>query len=166
MKGDLWLWSHGSEGILQKWFSKQLPPPHQSPERNPSPNCHPRPGPRSRGQMASPKGQVLFSLVIPRPPPSSAKHLSDRNLAVMLAQCFTGNLSKVSIHHVTQRQTGSLPVSEGSSHSLERRGSVHRRGATGWYLRKRGRDEAEVSRLISYHHAVSCSTGYTNTKDN
>lgn len=77
--------------------------------------------------MASPKGQVLFSLVIPLPPPSSAKRLSDKNLPVMLAQSFMGNLSKV-------RRTGSLPVSEGSSHNLERRGLVHQHGATGWYL--------------------------------
>ena len=50
--------------------------------------------------MARPKGQVLFSLVIPRPPPSSAKHLSDRNLPVMLDQTFMENSSKVSIHHI------------------------------------------------------------------
>ncbi len=50
--------------------------------------------------MASPKGQVLFSLVIPLPPPSSARHLSDRNLPVMLAQTFMGNLSTASIHHI------------------------------------------------------------------
>lgn len=50
--------------------------------------------------MACPKGQVLFSLVIPLPPPSSAKHLSDRNLTVMLAQSFMGSLSKASIHHI------------------------------------------------------------------
>lgn len=77
--------------------------------------------------MASPKGQVLFSLVIPLPPPSTAYYLSDNNLPAMLAQCFLRNLSEV-------RLTGSLPVSEGSSHNLERRESVHRHGATGWYL--------------------------------
>lgn len=77
--------------------------------------------------MASPKGQVLFSLVLPLPPPSSAKRLSDKNLPVMLAESFMGNLSKA-------RRTGSLPVSEGSSHNLERKGWVHQYGATGWYL--------------------------------
>lgn len=50
--------------------------------------------------MAGLKGQVLFSLVIPRPPPSSAKHLSDRNLPVMLDQTVMDNFSKVSIHHI------------------------------------------------------------------
>lgn len=76
--------------------------------------------------MASPKGQVLFSLVIVLPPPSSAKHLSDKNLLVMLAQCFMGNSSKA-------RWAGSLPVSEGSFHNLERMESVHQPGATGWW---------------------------------
>lgn len=83
--------------------------------------------------MASPKGQVLFSLVIPLPPPSSAKRLSDKNLAVMLAQFFVGNVSKA-------MRTRSLPASEGSSRNLERRGSVHRHGATVWYL-MRGREK-------------------------
>lgn len=78
--------------------------------------------------MASPMGQVLFSLVIPRPPPpSSAECLSDKNLPVTLPQPCVGNLSKA-------RQTGSLPTSEGSSHNLERRGSVHQCGATGLNL--------------------------------
>lgn len=102
MKTDLQLRLHGSEGILEKWFSKQLPTSHQPPELPPPPpppHCHPCLGPRSRGQMASPKGQVLFGLVIPLPPPSSAKHLSDRNLPVILAQSLV-NLSKVSIHHI------------------------------------------------------------------
>ena len=74
--------------------------PRRPARLNPSPNCPPCPRPQSRGQMASPEGQVLFSLVIPRPPPSSAKHLSDRNLPVMLAQSFMSGLSEVSIHHI------------------------------------------------------------------
>lgn len=77
--------------------------------------------------MASLKGQVLFSLVIPLPPPSSAECLSDKNLPVTLPRSSVGNLSKA-------EQTGSLPASGGSSHNLERRGSVHQHGATGLYL--------------------------------
>lgn len=109
--------------------------------------------------MASPEGQVLFSLVIPPHPPSSAKHLSDRNLPVMLAQSFPCNLYKASIHNTRGRQTGSLPVSEERSRNLEKRGFLHQHGATGWYLMKRGRDLQEVS-ISNPNDAVSHQHGW------
>lgn len=37
MKGDLELGSYCSEGILEKWSSKQLPPPQQTPLTKPIP---------------------------------------------------------------------------------------------------------------------------------
>lgn len=134
------------------WFSKQLPSPHQSPLLNPSPNCHPCPGPRGRGQMASPKGQVLFSLVAPLPPPSSAKHLSDKNLTVMLAPSFMG------YGLYLKWRDRNLPASEGSSHNLERRGSVHQHEATGWYLmRQNGMEWRSVFAVIQFHANVADS---------
>lgn len=71
--------------------------------------------------------------------PSTPIFFSDKNLAVMLAQFFARNLSKT-------KRTRSLPASEGSSHNLERRGSVHQHGATVWYLM---RGKKKQGRLVS-----------------
>lgn len=78
--------------------------------------------------MASPRGHVLFSFVIPPPPLLSAYCLSDKNPPVMLLQKRVGKWSK-------RKWTESLPMSEGSSHNLEKRVSVHLHGPTGWYLK-------------------------------
>lgn len=78
LKADLSLEFYGSKGIQEKWFSASSCQPHNSPLTKPIPQL------KSGGQMASPRGHVLFSFVIPPPPLLSAYCLSDKNLPVLL----------------------------------------------------------------------------------